>query len=153
MTRDPELAAQDIVALIALKARYLRFVDTKDWDGLRALFTDDLVVYKPGSDAGPDDIAFSDADSMVSYLRRTLRDAITVHHGYLPELERTDERTASGVGAMDHWAEDLLKGTAYRGCGHYHETYDFSDDRWRISRTRLNTIRIDRVPLAHTVES
>jgi len=34
----------DIEAIKQLKARYFRTMDTKDWDGMRTVFTDDVVM-------------------------------------------------------------------------------------------------------------
>ena len=34
----------DVEAIKQLKARYFRAMDTKDWDAMRDVFTDDVVV-------------------------------------------------------------------------------------------------------------
>ncbi|NKR95383.1 hypothetical protein GS483_24965 [Rhodococcus hoagii] len=41
---NPRTTAADIEAIRALKARYFRLMDTKDWDGLAAVFTDDVTI-------------------------------------------------------------------------------------------------------------
>jgi hypothetical protein len=38
-----------IEAIRRLKARYCRFLDTKDWDGYRQLFTDDVTPAVPAA--------------------------------------------------------------------------------------------------------
>jgi ketosteroid isomerase-like protein len=38
----------DIEAIHQLKARYFRTMDTKDWDGLAAVFTEDVVIDMTG---------------------------------------------------------------------------------------------------------
>ena len=63
---DPHpLATDDFHEVCMLKARYFRLLDTKDWNGWRQLFADDLVVYGKG-EPGPHSIVFSSADARLS---------------------------------------------------------------------------------------
>jgi hypothetical protein len=64
------------------KARYFRFLDTKQWTDWRTCFTDDLHFYL-GQDQKP--IAAS-ADEFVAYVSKLLADTVTVHHGHMPEI-------------------------------------------------------------------
>jgi hypothetical protein len=60
----------------------------------------------------------------------------------MPEIELTSATTATGVWAM----EDMLRwpnGMELHGYGHYHETYEKSDGRWRIRSTTLTRLRVD----------
>jgi len=70
----------DIEAIKQLKARYFRTMDTKDWDAMRAVFTDGVVMDTTES-GGP---AVTGADDFVAFLRETLADAVTTHHGHMP---------------------------------------------------------------------
>ena len=48
------------------------------------------------------------ADTFIDFLRETLDDVTTVHHGHMPEIELTSDTTATGLWAMeDHlwWPE------------------------------------------------
>ena len=74
-----------------------------------------------------------------------LADAVTTHHGHMPEIEMTSPTTATGVWALEDqpwWPEGgPLK--HMHGFGHYHETYEKGDDRWRIKTmtiTRLHRL-------------
>ncbi len=128
----------DILAIEQLKARYFRMMDTKDWNAMRDVFTDAVVV--DTTDSGGT-VIFG-ADAFMAFLRETLADVVTVHHGHTPEIELTSETTATGVWAM----EDMLRwpdGTELHGFGHYHEAYEKLDDVWRISATRLTRLRMD----------
>ena len=128
----------DLEAIKQLKARYFRTMDTKDWEGMRAVFADDVVVDTTDSGGG----VVSGADAFLVFLRKTLQDVVTVHHGHMPEIELTSSTTASGIWAM----EDLLRwpnGTELRGYGHYHETYALIDGAWRIKTSRLTRLRMD----------
>jgi hypothetical protein len=128
----------DIEAIKQLKARYFRTMDTKDWDGMRAVFTDGVVMDTTESGGG----VVSGGDEFMAFLRETLADVVTVHHGHMPEITITSATTATGVWAM----EDKLRwpdGTTLHGYGHYHETYAKTGDGWRIAGSTLTRLRMD----------
>ena len=128
----------DIEAIKQLKARYFRTMDTKDWDGMRAVFTDGVVMDTTESGGG----VVSGGDEFMAFLRETLADVVTVHHGHMPEITISSATTATGVWAM----EDKLRwpdGTTLHGYGHYHETYEKTGDSWRIASSTLTRLRMD----------
>ena len=128
----------DIEAIKQLKARYFRTMDTKDWDAMRQVFADDVVVDSTESGGS----VITGADTFMAFLRETLADVVTVHHGHTPEIELTSATTATGVWAM----EDMLRwptGMELHGFGHYHETYEKAGGRWRIKTTTLTRLRMD----------
>jgi len=128
----------DIEAIRQLKARYFRTIDTKDWDGLRRVFADDVVM--DTVDAGGD--VMIGADEFLDFLQGALADVVSVHHGHTPEIELTSPTTATGIWAM----EDMLRwgnGMELHGYGHYHETYEKVDDTWRIKTQKLTRLRTD----------
>ena len=131
----------DVEAIRQLKARYFRTMDTKDWDGMRALFTDDVVVDTESSGGG----IVTGADEFMTFLRATLDGVVTVHHGHMPEIEVTSTTTATGIWAM----EDMLRwpdGSELHGYGHYSEVYAKSDVGWQISASTLTRLRMDFSP-------
>ena len=87
----------DIEAIKQLKARYFRTMDTKDWDGMRAVFTDDVVVDTMSSGGG----VVSGGDEFIAFLRSMIGDVITVHHGHMPEITLTSATSATGIWAME----------------------------------------------------
>lgn len=128
----------DVEAIKQLKARYFRLMDTKDWDGMRRVFADDVVV---DTSASGGDVVRG-ADAFLTFLRGVIGDVVTVHHGHMPEIEITSPTTATGIWAM----EDMLRwpdGTELHGFGHYHERYVKVDTEWRIEATTLTRLRID----------
>ncbi len=128
----------DIEAIKQLKARYFRTMDTKDWDGMRRVFTDDVVM--DTSEAGGE--VQRGADDFVAFLRETLGDVITVHQGHMPEIELTSDSTATGVWALN----DILiwpTGMRLDGYGHYHETYEKTVDGWKIASSKLTRLHMD----------
>jgi uncharacterized protein (TIGR02246 family) len=126
----------DREAIRQLKARYFRLMDEKQWDAWRELFTEDAVV-----EASPDpNERFVGADEIVTRVRGYLENAVTVHHGHMPEIE-IDGDTASGIWAMDDYVE--LPELVMRGAGHYHDAYVRRDGVWRIRESRLTRLRME----------
>jgi hypothetical protein len=128
----------DVEAIKQLKARYFRLMDTKDWDGMRQVFADD--VYIDTTDSGGRVV--EGADNFMAGLRAILQDVLTVHHGHMPEIELTSATTATGIWSM----EDMLRwpdGNELHGYGHYYEEYEKVDDRWRIKKMTLTRLRTD----------
>jgi uncharacterized protein (TIGR02246 family) len=128
----------DIEAIKQLKARYFRTMDTKDWDGMREVFTDDVVIDTTGAGGG----VISGADAFMAFLRDTLADAVTVHHGHMPEIVLSSPTTATGVWAMQDY---IVWPNAMRlvGFGHYHETYEKVDEAWLIASSTLTRLHMD----------
>ena len=127
----------DLEAIRQLRARYCRTMDTKDWAGMRQVFTDDVEV-----DTTPDGGVTNGADVFLGFLQEVLGDVITVHHCHLPEIELTSATTATGIWAM----EDMLRwpnGMELHGYGHYHEEYVQQDGTWRIAKLKLTRLRRD----------
>ncbi len=60
------IEVDDVEAIRRLKARYFRTMDTKDWDAMRHVFTDDVVI--DTSEAGGNVV--SGADEFMSFLTR-----------------------------------------------------------------------------------
>lgn len=131
----------DIEAIKQLKARYCRTMDTKDWAAMREVFADDVMM--DTSEAGGNVI--NGADDFVVFLQDSIGDVVTVHQCHTPEITVTSATTASGIWAM----EDMLRwpdGSELHGYGHYHETYEKRDGRWRITSSKLTRLRADFTP-------
>jgi len=130
--------AEDVEAIKALKARYCRLLDTKDWAGFRQLFTDDVAI--DTSAAGGS--VTTTADEFVAFLVDVLADAVTVHQGHMPEIALTGPDSASGVWAL-HDIVIFPTGLRLDGYGHYHETYARTPDGWRIASSTLTRLHQD----------
>ncbi len=130
-------ALDEIEAIKRLKARYFRHMDTKDWAAFGEVFTEDATVA-----ASPDPShVFRGRDEIVRRVSEALRDATTVHHGHMPEIELTGADTARGVWAMYDFVD--LPELVLHGWGHYHEEYAKRSGEWRIRSTRLTRLRLD----------
>ena len=131
-------AAEDIEAIKALKARYFRLLDTKDWDGFRQLFADDVTIDTTAAGGS----VTSGADEFVAFLVDVLAGAVTVHQGHMPEITLTGPDSASGVWAL-HDIVIFPTGLRLDGFGHYHETYARTPDGWRIASSVLTRLHQD----------
>jgi hypothetical protein len=133
-------ALDEIEAIKQLKARYFRLMDTKQWQAFGDLFTEDAWL-----SASPDpNETFAGRADIVRRVSGVLRDATTVHHGHMPEIELTGSDTATGIWAMYDFVE--LPQLVLHGWGHYHEEYAKQEGRWRIRRSRLSRLRLDITP-------
>jgi hypothetical protein len=139
------MSLEDIEAIKQLKGRYFRFLDTKQWEKWRDLFTGDCHF---------DGLAqsYTGPDALIDDLRERLRDAVTVHHGHMPEISITAEGAARGVWAMFDYvvfpeARDVGHGLSrgFTGYGHYEEEYRQTHGAWQISFLRLTRLRLDAV--------
>ena len=131
-----------------LKARYFRCMDMKDWDGFAAVFAPDARMDVSGelSDDVADGIGVTTGDrEITAFVRESIEDVTTVHHGHTPEIDVTSPTTAAGVWAMeDHlWWPERSPIMSMHGYGHYHETYEKTQGRWRIKSTTLTRLRTD----------
>jgi hypothetical protein len=133
--------ADELEELRQLKARYCRFLDTKDVESWRGVFTPDVVVTLDmavgvgGADPKTAD-PIEGVDNFVPMVLGGLQGVATVHHCHTPELTLTSATTATGIWAM----EDMLffaDGSRLHGAGHYHETYEKHDGSWRIKTLHL----------------
>ncbi|WP_405670204.1 nuclear transport factor 2 family protein [Streptomyces sp. NBC_00055] len=88
----------DVEEIKKLKARYCRFVDTRNWLGLRSLFTDDAR-----STLGSED---QSAEEFVTLAREWLGKSTSVHSVSMPEIEITGPRNSQrclGHGGHRGW--------------------------------------------------
>ncbi|WP_167042221.1 nuclear transport factor 2 family protein [Salinibacterium sp. ZJ454] len=145
--------ADEIEAIRQLKARYFRALDTKDWDGFGAVFTedaaigpidngftDDLLALRPAVERQP--VATSGIGAFVERVATNIGPLISTHHGHQPEIELTGDNEATGIWAMEDvlvWPAD---GYRLRGTGHYWETYRKVDGVWKIASMKLTRLYV-----------
>ena len=130
-----------------LKARYFRCMDTKDWSGFEQVFAADAVMDMSSEmrDQTTRGGITRGAAQIAAMVRTVVGPVVTVHHGHMPEIEITSPTTARGVWAMEdklRWPEGSPVRTMH-GYGHYHETYERTDDGWRIKTITLTRLRVD----------
>jgi hypothetical protein len=125
-----------------LKARRDRAADTKDWVLYESLHAPDHHSYN--DDYG----ATTTAAEMMTTVKRSMENLITLHHSHTPEITFQSPTQASGVWAMeglstwkqgqeDHW---------FQAFGHYFETYEEREGRWVFTSRRLKYYHTRRSP-------
>ena len=120
--------SEDRHAIEQLKYRYLRTLDTKDWDGFEACFVPEAT----GDYAG---LTFADRDALVTYMRDNLGPGIvTMHHVHHPEIV-IDGDTASATWYLHD--QVIVPELRFRleGAAFYEDRCVRTPDGWRISHT------------------
>jgi hypothetical protein len=148
ITDDNDAPLLAIESIKQLKARYCRYLDTKDWAAWRAIFTNDFL--SDTSEAGGKLII--GADDFVACTRKAIgRPAqATAHQVHAPEIELTSEATARGVWAL------IAKNTAPRRWLRPIEALKPIEarrsSRQQSRRRRTPGVPGDRPPLEQTVD-
>jgi hypothetical protein len=133
----------EIEEIKILKARYFQHIDFKEWEKYADLFVKDLVVY--GED---DQITTHGGPTFAANVQAFLSASVTIHQGYLPQIEILSPTTAKGMWAMHDiitW-KDGAPGNGMKrmeGWGHYHETYRKEAGGWRIASLKLTRLHVD----------
>jgi hypothetical protein len=122
-------------AVKRLKYRYLRCVDTKNWDEMAdVLAVDATADYGTPTYGHP--LSFTGREAILEFLRDKLGpDIITVHAAGQPEID-IDGTTATGTWCF----QDTVIATEHRvvivGAAFYEDRYTLCDDgHWRIQHT------------------
>jgi len=138
-----------------LKARYLRFVDTKDWEGMREVFCEDAILdlrysgevtdqFEPLPEC-QDPRVFRSRDAILEFLRLRIDPKRTVHQGHCHEVEILSAHEARGIISLeDRIMEADGSKLVMQGWGHYHEQYRHERGAWRIASSRVTRLHIER---------
>ena len=128
------------------KAKYCRFLDTKQFDAWEALFTPDakIVFYKP------DDTVMAKFDSiaeMAAMTRELFATTRTIHQTHNSEIEFASDTEAHAIWSMEDWhvhePENGNPPKTMHGYGFYHETWKLIDGQWRLARLELRRNILD----------
>ena len=143
---DDAAALLEIEAIKQLKARYCRYLDTKDWEAWRGIFADDFL--SDTAQAGGKVIR--GADDFVAFTHKSLGNRATAHQVHAPEIKLTSATTARGIWALEDVVR-LAPGVNLRGYGHYTETYEKVGGHWLITSSRLTRLREDIFNIAFSL--
>ena len=152
---EDAVAITDIERLIAiedikqLRARFARFLDTKDWVGFAGVFTPDATLdARSEGEAGG---LLTGPAAITDFIKTSLTGAVSVHHAHTPEITLSSPTNATGIWAMEdvlQWADDPAAAKArgfsrIHGYGHYHEVYEKVGGQWRVKSFTLTRLRVD----------
>jgi hypothetical protein len=118
----------DLEQIRQLKYRYLRTLDTKQWDDFEGCFVPEATADYAG-------LAFPDRGALVDYMRTNLGPAIvTMHQVHHPEI------TVDGDTATGRWyLHDQVISSELRfkleGAAFYEDRYVRTPDGWKVSHT------------------
>ena len=135
-------------AIRTVKARYCRYLDSKDWEGLASIFTDDVVLDVQEDSGKP---PFVGRDVAMETIKRSVATARTAHQIHPSEIELDDEEANVITPMQDRvvWAPGTspLPGIAsITGFGHYRERYVRLDGAWKIAHLKLTRLYVDMHP-------
>lgn len=118
----------DLTAISQLKYRYLRTLDTKQWDD----FADCFVPEATGDYNG---LVFEDRSALVAYMQENLGEGLlTLHQVHHPEI------AVEGDAATARWyLQDKVIVPAFsfmlEGAAFYDDRYVRTPDGWRVAHT------------------
>jgi 3-phenylpropionate/cinnamic acid dioxygenase small subunit len=126
----------------ALKARYLRLLDTQQWDALGAVFLDD-AHFTLATFGEP--LVFHNTKDWMSFLSPLLDGGTTVHQVHQGEIEVADVDTASARWAMSDYVVPAAGSgrQSFYGHGHYTEQYRRVDGGWKIASLELSRLMLN----------
>lgn len=130
----------DIENIRTLKARYCRFLDTKQWAQWRDVFTDEFT----GTFELPPNPAsvFASAHELVETNKSILENAETAHQVFAPEITLHGDNSADGIWQQFDFVR--MPGFAFKGYGNYKEKYQkCTDGQWRIASIHLTRFTVE----------
>ncbi|KQZ69192.1 hypothetical protein ASD55_14270 [Rhodanobacter sp. Root561] len=122
------------------KARYCRYLDTKQWCDFAELFTPDVhvLVFDPD---GKELAAFDHRDAFVKSAREFLAEARSIHQVHNDEFVQLPDGEIAATWSMeDYIVFPSTPGNAspsVHGYGHYHERWVERGGGWRIASLEL----------------
>ena len=115
-----------------LKARYFRFIDTRDIAGLQAVFTEDATATFKGADY---DFDLKGWPALEAFYKKSFTpQAFGMHNGHHPEIS-VEGDTATGIWYLQDIFVNLAQDITIMGSALYHDEYRVEAGEWRIAST------------------
>jgi len=148
MMSDDLAKLLDYEAIRNVKARYCRFLDTKDWDGFIGLFTADAVLDVEEDTGQP---PFIGHEAIRKTIIWSVENAKSAHQIHMSEIDLQGDEAHVVTPMQDRvvWAPGTspLPGAAsITGFGHYHERYVRQDGQWKIASLKLTRLYVEVHP-------
>jgi SnoaL-like domain len=136
-----------------LKARYFRFMDTRDWAAMATVFCRDAhfdctegsrLQSLDGEWRGRVGPVTVGREAIMAWISGSFENVVSVHHGHCHEITLDSATEAHGVIAMEDYIRTAdRRQNLVHGLGHYHERYRIEEGAWRIARTKLTRLLSD----------
>ena len=127
--------------LTEAKARYCRFLDTKDWQAFGELMTEDFELDLSGTSSQG---VFNGRDAALQTIRASIETAKTAHQVHNPEITLNEQgNEAEVIWAMQDrvvWPEN---GQSLTGYGHYHERWRKENGAWKLAAQCLTRLHME----------
>ncbi|MFN8545047.1 MAG: nuclear transport factor 2 family protein [Candidatus Binatia bacterium] len=123
---------QELEAIKRLKYRYVRCLDTKNFDELERCLTEDATAaYSSGK------YAFTGRAAIMTFLREAMSSprVLSSHRVHEPEIDFTSPTTARGLWALDDVFINEDSKITVRGAAFYDDQYVKIDGEWKIRHT------------------
>lgn len=131
------------------KARYCRYLDTRQWDAFGALFVPAPDIRMIDA-AGELLVSFSAREAFVDAARDYLAGAHSIHQVHNDELTQVSDSAISAIWSMEDYIvfPDVADGrpSRHHGYGHYHEDWVLGPDGWRIASLALRRTILEITP-------
>jgi hypothetical protein len=134
MSPDPQ---PDLEAIRRLKHAYFRLLDTKRFDDLAQLLTEDATsAYQSG------ELSQRGREGIVGFLKESLSDPgmITMHTGHHPEIDLTSDTEATGTWYLEDIVLIPAVDLEIHGTALYSDRYSKVDGSWKIRHTGYERI-------------
>ena len=134
----------DITAISQLKYRYLRTLDTKQWDEFEECFV-------PEATGDYNGLIFDNRAALVDYMRTNLGEGlVTLHQAHHPEIAVDGDTATGGLYLQDKVIVEAFK-FVLEGAAIYSDRYVRTAEGWRVAhtgyrRTYEATWSLDDVP-------
>lgn len=131
------------IDLTEAKARYCRFLDTKQWQQWQDLMVEDFTLDVTEGTQLP---LIHGREKAVAQVRSSLETAATAHQVHTPEITFNSDDEAEVIWPMQDrvvWGEGKPSLVGY---GHYYERWVRQSGDWKIARLRLSRLHVDFLP-------
>jgi len=115
-----------------LKARYFRFLDSADIEGLKSVFCSDAHAHFKGAEY---DFDLQGWDALEAFYKRAFKaESFGMHNGHHPEID-VDGDHATGIWYLNDMFVHLKHNVTILGSALYQDEYRKEDGHWRIAKT------------------
>lgn len=137
---------EEIEKIRLLKAKYCRYIDTKNFEEWGKLFTPNAELTFYNLDGSPQ-YHFSSVAALLSATKDGFADAQTIHQLHNSEIEFISDTEVRAIWSMEDVqifpaSGDNPKNTVH-GYGFYHDTWRLIDGEWKLAVLELRRIILD----------